>query len=65
MSFRNAHMKARNHTGVPRGYNLNARWPLGRAVGSSSEPDSDDGVLHMLAVLVGVAGHSPWLIQAF
>ena len=58
-------MKARNYTGAPRGYNLNARWSLGRAVDSSSEPDSDDGVLHMLAVLVGVAGHSPWLIQAF
>ena len=42
MSFRNAHMKARNYTGAPRGYNLNARWSLERVADGSSESDSDD-----------------------
>ena len=58
MSFRNAHMKARNYTGAPRGYNLNACWILEGAVDSSSEPDSDDQVL-TLALLAGSQGAAP------
>ena len=57
--FAMPNMKARNYTGAPRGYNLNARWSLGRVVGSNAEPDSDDGALHMLAALAGSQGTAP------
>ena len=56
-------MKARNYTGAPRGYNLNARWILEGAVDSSSEPDSDDQVL-TLALLAGIVHRDSGVLKS-